>query len=74
MVLGDVGPAERVINELNYRMRDALLAAGLPFYFDEYGNGTSIGGGCKGHHEWPCWNAAFRDVLPRMMAVLKQEP
>lgn len=56
-----------------YRLRDLLELFAVPFYFDDYDNGQSIGHGCDGTHCWPCWNAALIDVLPRMMAVLEQQ-
>jgi len=42
--------------------------------FLDYGNGKSIGQNCTGKHEWSCWNAALRDVAPKTMTVLQQQP
>jgi len=56
-----------------YRLRDLLILFNIPVYFDDYGNGQSIGYGCNGGHNWACFRAAFIDVLPRMMAVLQQQ-
>ena len=64
---------EMILRDTNNRMRDALNSLDIPFYFNDYGNGQSIGHGCNGGHTWPCWNAALIDVLPRMMAVLEQQ-
>ncbi|CAF0872994.1 unnamed protein product [Adineta steineri] len=55
-----------------YRLRDLLVLLNIPVYFDDYGDGQSIGHGCDGKHDWACWKASFIDVLPRMMAVLQQ--
>ena len=57
----------------SYRLRELLGLFEVPLYFDDYGNGQSIGHGCDGTHCWPCWNGALRDVLPRMMAILQQQ-
>jgi S-formylglutathione hydrolase FrmB len=70
---GNADDLEKVLCETNYRLRDALISSNIPLYFDDYGNGQSIGYGCNGGHTWPCWIAALIDVLPRMMAVLQQE-
>jgi S-formylglutathione hydrolase FrmB len=67
------GGEESRLREGSYRLRDLLNVFNIPFYFDDYGNGQSIGHGCDGTHSWFCWNAALIDVLPRMMAVLQQQ-
>jgi S-formylglutathione hydrolase FrmB len=56
-----------------YRLRDLLVLFNIPVYFDDYGDGKSIGYGCDGKHDWACWRASLIDVLPRMMAVLQQQ-
>ncbi|CAF1182495.1 unnamed protein product [Adineta steineri] len=70
---GNQGIMEGTIRDTNYRMRDALKSLNIPVYFNDYGNGVSIGNNCKGKHDFPCWNAALTNVLPRMMAVLQQK-
>jgi S-formylglutathione hydrolase FrmB len=70
---GNADNLEKMLSETNYRVRNALTSLNIPFYFNDYGNGQSIGYSCNGGHTWPCWNAALIDVLPRMMAVLQQE-
>jgi len=70
---GNVGNPESTLRDGSYRLRDSLIVLNIPVYFDDYGNGQSIGGGCDGKHDWPCWRAALIDVLPRMMAVLQQQ-
>jgi hypothetical protein len=64
---------ELTLRDSSYRLRDLLGFLNIPFYFNDYGNGQSIGYGCDGVHTWPCWNAALVSVLPRMMAVLQQQ-
>jgi len=70
---GNVGNPESTLRDGSYRLRNLLTVLNIPVYFDDYGNGQSIGHGCNGAHTWPCWNAALTDVLPRMMAVLQQQ-
>jgi S-formylglutathione hydrolase FrmB len=70
---GNADPLESTLRDGSYRLRDLLILLNIPTYFDDYGNGQSIGYGCNGGHTWPCWKAALIDVLPRMMAVLQQQ-
>ena len=56
-----------------YHLQDLLMLFNIPVYFDDYGDGQSIGYGCDGKHDWSCFKASFIDVLPRMMAVLQQQ-
>jgi S-formylglutathione hydrolase FrmB len=69
---GSVGIPESILRDGSYHLRDVLVSGNISVYFNDYGNGQSIGHGCNGTHIWPCWNAALTDVLPRMMAVLQQ--
>ncbi|MBA3807027.1 MAG: esterase family protein [Solirubrobacterales bacterium] len=62
---------EAAVNPTNHRMDSTLTTAGIPHYFRDYGRGTGFGVGCNGDHNYGCWNADLRDVLPRMMAVLQ---
>ena len=70
---GNVGGLEIGLRNGSYHLRDSLIAQKIPVYFDDYGDGQSIGHGCNGAHTWPCWKAALIDVLPRIMAVLEQQ-
>jgi hypothetical protein len=70
---GNNGSLESTLRDTCYRLRDILTLFNIPVYFDDYGNGQSIGHGCDGGHDYPCWNAVLIDVLPRMMAVLQQQ-
>jgi len=63
---------EATLGDSSHRLHDLLLVLNVPVYFDDYGNGQSIGYGCDGKHSWPCWRASLIDVLPRIMAVLEQ--
>ena len=64
---------ESRLRQGSFRLHDLLLLFNIPVYFNDYGDGQSIGHGCDGTHCWACWNAALIDVLPRMMAVLQQQ-
>jgi S-formylglutathione hydrolase FrmB len=70
---GGSGTFESTLGSGSYRLRDVLVALNIPVYFDDYGNGQSIGHGCDGGHDWLCFNAALIDVFPRIMAVLQQQ-
>jgi S-formylglutathione hydrolase FrmB len=70
---GNKGYPESIYREGFYHLRDLLILFNIPVYFDDYGDGQSIGHGCNGSHDWHCFRAAFIDVLPRMMAVLQQQ-
>ncbi|CAF4292651.1 unnamed protein product, partial [Adineta steineri] len=70
---GNTGDLELLLRDSNYYLRDTLMSLKIPVYFNDYGNGQSIGYDCDGGHTWSCWNAALIDVLPRMMAVLQQK-
>jgi S-formylglutathione hydrolase FrmB len=70
---GNVGQPEMMLRDGSYRLRDMLVLFNIPVYFNDYGDGQSIGHGCNGAHAWPCWDATLIDVLPRMMAVLQQQ-
>ncbi|CAF0754953.1 unnamed protein product [Adineta ricciae] len=70
---GNADSLELIIRDANNRLRQALSSLNIPLYFNDYGNGQSIGYGCDGTHSWPCWKATLIDVLPRVMAVLQQQ-
>jgi S-formylglutathione hydrolase FrmB len=51
---------------------NALNAAGVPHFYWNYGRpGPSVPYGCDGGHNFSCWNFAFNDALPRIMAALQ---
>ncbi|UJR16895.1 hypothetical protein I4U23_003793 [Adineta vaga] len=70
---GNQGVIEIAMHDCNNHMHKMLNSLNISHYYDFYGNGKSIGHGCHGRHEFPCWNAALMDVAPRMMAVLQQK-
>jgi S-formylglutathione hydrolase FrmB len=70
---GHANSFESTLGDGSYRLRDLLVVLNIPVYFDDYGDGKSIGHGCDGGHDWLCFNAALIDVFPRIMAVLQQE-
>jgi S-formylglutathione hydrolase FrmB len=55
------------------RLRDLLVLLNIPVYFNDYGDGQSIGHGCNGQHNWSCFSASLIDAFPRIMAVLQQQ-
>lgn len=67
---GDV--LERVPGASTDRFHHALNAAGVPHHYEMYGRPApgQKPFGCDGGHNFSCWNYAFFDVLPRMLAVL----
>ena len=53
------------------RFHTALNNAGVPHFYWMYGRpGPSAPYGCDGGHNFGCWNFAFLDAMPRMLAVL----
>lgn len=68
---GNVGMPETLLRDGSYRLRDLLGLFNIPYYFNDYGDGQSMGRGCDGTHCWACWQATLIDVLPRMMTVLQ---
>lgn len=70
---GKEGIPEVDIQRSAIHMHAMLNSLNISHFYDDYGNGKSIGHGCHGKHEWPCWDAALIDVAPRIMAVLQQE-
>jgi S-formylglutathione hydrolase FrmB len=70
---GNAGGLESLLRDGSYRLRNLLVLFNIPVYFNDYGDGQSIGYGCDGAHTWPCWRAALINVLPRIMAVLQQQ-
>ena len=62
---------EAAVNPTNKRMDAALNSANIPHHFRDYGTGAGLNG-CNGDHNYGCWNAALKDVLPRILAVVKQ--
>ena len=62
---------EAAVNPSNKRFAQALGAAGVSVKLNDYGRGTNLPG-CNGDHNFGCWSAALRDVLPRMMRELEK--
>jgi S-formylglutathione hydrolase FrmB len=54
------------------KMDQALTTAGVPHFYWNYGQpGPSAPYGCDGGHNFSCWNFAFNDALPRIVAALQ---
>ncbi|MGR6996915.1 hypothetical protein ACU686_00090 [Yinghuangia aomiensis] len=46
---------------------DALAAAGVPYHYVNYGDGTGTPwADCGGSHSRKCWNHDFTDYIPRL--------
>jgi S-formylglutathione hydrolase FrmB len=53
-------------------LHNALNSAGIPHFYWNYGRpGPTAPYGCDGGHNFGCWNFAFLDALPKMLAVLQ---
>src|SRR4051794_987556 len=63
---------ERTMANSAARMDQALTAAGVPHFYWNYGRpGPSAPYGCDGGHNFGCWNFAFNDALPKIVAALQ---
>lgn len=71
---GNVGIVEETVHACTVRMHHVLNSLNITHYFDDYGNGKSMGPGCAGDHDMSCWTPALMNVVPRIMAVLEQQP
>jgi len=71
---GNVGIVEETVYACTVRMHHVLNSLNIIHYFDDYGHGKSMGSGCAGDHDMSCWTPALIDVVPRIMAVLEQQP
>ena len=60
---------EAAVNPTNRKMHEALQRLGVPHHFVDYGRGRGFAG-CNGDHDFGCWNAALKDVLPKIEAAL----
>ena len=70
--INDYDQIERTVMDATKKMHDALTAAGVPHFYWMYGRpGPSVPYGCDGGHDFSCWNFAFNDALPRIMAALQ---
>lgn len=68
----DVDILERTMGNSASTFSKALDAAGVPHRFWMYGRpGPLSPFGCDGGHDFSCWNFAFNDGLPRLLANLE---
>jgi S-formylglutathione hydrolase FrmB len=68
----DADAIERTMGASAQRLHQALDAAGVPHFWWMYGRpGPSAPYGCDGGHNFGCWNFAFNDALPRILAALQ---
>ncbi|MDI2124769.1 alpha/beta hydrolase family protein [Yinghuangia seranimata] len=55
------------LNGANNHFQDALVAAGVPSHYVNYGDGKDTAWqGCGGAHSPTCWNQDFIDYIPRL--------
>src|SRR3954451_19755392 len=63
---------ERTMASSAAHLDQALTAAGVPHFYWNYGRpGPSAPYGCDGGHNFGCWNFAFHDARPRIVAALQ---
>ncbi|GAB3659299.1 hypothetical protein GCM10027589_20350 [Actinocorallia lasiicapitis] len=62
MIEQGASPAYALVNS-----RLAQLGIPVQRYWD-YGNGSALSPNCNGGHNYPCWQAAFADYVPRLEA------
>jgi S-formylglutathione hydrolase FrmB len=68
----DADAIERTMASSAAHLDQALTAAGVPHFYWNYGRpGPSAPYGCDGGHNFGCWNFAFSDALPRIVAALQ---
>ena len=70
---GDGDSLEILLRETTIRMRNTLISLNIPVYFDDFGNGQSVGYGCTGKHDGTCMVGLLMRVLRRVMPVLEQQ-
>lgn len=65
------GFVESNIRDTAWAMHQSLDAAGIPHFFDDYGDGRGYGPGrCDGNHDFGCWKNDLVNVLPRLLAAV----
>lgn len=63
---GDPLTTEFWIAGANKHAKDSLDALGMPYYYVNYGNGSSWGTQCNGGHNGGCWAQDLVDYIPRL--------
>lgn len=64
-------PIERAMQLSEDNFSKALSSADVEHRYWRYGRPGTVGAyTCNGGHNWPCWNMALADALPRMLRVL----
>ncbi|MFD5465989.1 alpha/beta hydrolase [Kitasatospora sp. NPDC127059] len=66
---GSTGDMEFWAEGTAKRFKDALDAAGLPYRYVDYGDGTGWGADCHGGHTAGCWAQDLVDYVPRLEAA-----
>ena len=58
-----VDPIEMAVHDANVTTHEALLAAGVPHLYDDYG---------AGNHSWGYWSRDLAEALPRILTVFAE--
>jgi S-formylglutathione hydrolase FrmB len=61
---GDPTNPEFWVEGANTHAKDHLDALGMPYYYVDYGNGSTWG--CDGGHDSGCWERDMEDFIPRL--------
>ena len=69
--INDQDVLEGTMSRSAANLHAALNRVNVPHFYWNYGRpGPSVPYGCDGGHNFSCWNFAFNDALPRIMAAL----
>lgn len=63
---GDPTNEEFWVESAAKHVKDHLDALGLPYYYVDYGNGSTWGTQCDGGHDYGCWAQDLLDYVPRL--------
>lgn len=63
---GDATSGEFWVEGTAKHVKEHLDALGLPYYFQDYGDGSTWGAHCDGGHNGGCWAQDLVDYVPRL--------
>jgi S-formylglutathione hydrolase FrmB len=63
---GDPTNEEFWVESASAHVKDHLDALGYPYYYRDYGNGSTWGTHCDGGHDYGCWAQDLVDYVPRL--------
>jgi S-formylglutathione hydrolase FrmB len=70
---GDPTNEEFWVESAAKHVKDHLDALGLPYYYQDYGNGSTWGTHCDGGHDYGCWAQDLVDFVPRLESAFASE-